>query len=175
MKTPVLGSSARPPFEGVTDGRRRNMRANRSKDTKPELVIRRMLHSMGYRFRIHAKNLPGRPDIAFTARRCAIQVHGCFWHGHGCHPLGLLPKTRRDYWEPKISGNRERDARNEAAITALGWEVMILWECRVRTDTEGIRRELVTFLGPVRAEVHNGKVGSSSRMRCAVSRGDRAR
>lgn len=143
--------TSRPQFDGVTEGRRRNMRANRSKNTKPELTIRQLLHSMGYRFRIHAKELPGCPDIAFTARRRAVQVHGCFWHGHGCHPLGLLPKSRIEYWGPKIAGTRARDARDEAALAALGWNVMVIWECKVRADLEGIRQQLAEFLGPARA------------------------
>lgn len=160
MQTQTTRGTGRPQFDGVTEGRRRNMRANRSKDTQPELAVRRMLHGMGYRFRIHATELPGHPDIAFTARRRAVQVHGCFWHGHGCHPLGRLPKTRGEYWEPKISGNRARDARNEAALIALGWEVMVLWECRVRADLEEIRQQLTEFLGPTSVPNH----ARSSRM-----------
>ena len=142
---------ASPPlFENVTEGRRRNMQANRSKNTRPELTVRSMLHAMGYRFRVHFKDLPGCPDIVFTARRLAVQVHGCFWHGHGCHPLGQLPKTRVEYWGPKISRNRARDANNEAALAALGWGSIVLWECSIRSDPGRVRRQLVGFLGPVR-------------------------
>lgn len=87
----------RRAFEGVSEGRRRNMQANRSKDTKPETTIRRLLHAEGYRFRIHRYDLPGRPDIVFPSRRVIIEVRGCFWHGHGCR-LGQLPGNRQDYW-----------------------------------------------------------------------------
>jgi len=161
----LLQSSRTRRFEGVTGGRRRNMQANRSKNTQLEMAIRQTLHAMGYRFRVHAKELPGNPDIAFSARRKIVEVRGCFWHGHGCHPLGQLPKSRTDYWTPKISGNRERDVRNEAALRALGWEVLILWECQVRANPTGIRKELRKFLGPTRLSVQKGKLGSSSRMR----------
>lgn len=149
-------------FEGVSDGRRRNMQANRSKNTKPEIEIRQMLHALGYRFRIHGKDLPGRPDVVFRARRRVVDIRGCFWHGHGCHPLGLLPKTRREYWDPKISGNRVRDDRNAAALKAQGWEALVLWECQVRSDRDGIKRDLVSFLGPARLPGTRPKTGSNS-------------
>ena len=113
-------------FDDVTDGRRRNMRANRSKNTGPELAVRRMLHAIGYRFRIHAAGLPGKPDIAFTARKKIIEVRGCFWHGRGCHPLGQLPKSRPQYWGPKISLTQKRDELNLAALHAMGWEVLVI-------------------------------------------------
>ena len=149
---------ARLPFENVSAGRRRNMRANRGKNTGPELAIRRMLHSLGYRFRVHVSSLPGRPDIVFPAKRRIVEVRGCFWHGHGCHPLGQLPKSRVEYWTPKIAGNKERDGRNVAALRALGWEVLSIWECRLRAEPDRIMYDLLAFLGPPRTEGGRGAV-----------------
>ncbi|MGO4571034.1 very short patch repair endonuclease [Microvirga sp. 2TAF3] len=142
-------------FADVPEGRRRNMQANKGKDTKPEVAVRRMLHALGYRFRLHRKDLPGRPDIVLSSRRKVIEVRGCFWHGHGCHPLGLMPKTRREYWEPKITGNKTRDARNVAALREQGWDVLELWECRIRAEPDLIREELIAFLGPARRPRQN--------------------
>src|SRR5438128_255846 len=110
------------PFEGVAPGRRRNMQANRSKDTKPELMVRRLLHGLGYRFTLHGKGLPGRPDIVFSARRKVVEVRGCFWHAHGCFPIGQPPKSRAEYWRPKLKATRERDAKHLAALQCAGWE-----------------------------------------------------
>lgn len=132
----------------MPEGRRRNMRANRSENTGPELTVRRMLHRLGYRYRIHSRDLPGKPDIVFTARRLAIEVRGCFWHGHGCRPLGQLPRSRVEYWGPKISGNRERDLRNKLKLEEQGWSVLELWECDVRGSPGEIERTLRDFLGP---------------------------
>ncbi|WOH82121.1 very short patch repair endonuclease [Bradyrhizobium sp. BEA-2-5] len=139
------------PFENVSPGRRRNMQANKGKDTRPELTLRRLLHGCGYRFRLHRKDLPGRPDIAFPSRTKAIEVRGCFWHGHGCHPLGQLPRTRREYWEPKILGNRSRDLRNMQELRNAGWEVIEVWECDIRADPQAILARLISFLGPRRS------------------------
>lgn len=140
---------ARPIFEGVSEGRRRNMQANRSKDTKPETTIRRLLHAEGYRFRIHRYDLPGRPDIVFPTRRVIIEVRGCFWHGHGCR-LGQLPSNRQDYWRPKIAATKERDQRNMGALREAGWRVFEVWECEVRTDPTAVMDRLRGFLGPAR-------------------------
>lgn len=138
----------RPTFEGTTEGRRRNMVANRSTDTKPELVVRRMLHAAGYRFRIHRRDLPGKPDVVFPGRRAVVEVRGCFWHHHGCFPLGQMPRTRPEYWVPKLAANKARDARNLEALAAQGWRVMEVWECDVRADPDGILARLREFLGP---------------------------
>ena len=108
--------------------RRRIMQAVRTRDTGPEMIVRRLLHRLGYRYRLHRKDLPGRPDVAFLSRRKAIFVHGCFWHGHGC-PKGRLPKSRLDYWEPKLSGNKERDKRREEELRSMGWDVLVIWQC----------------------------------------------
>lgn len=103
----------------------------RSKDTKPELAVRRTLHRLGYRFRLHAKNLPGRPDIVLRRYRTIVQVQGCFWHGHRCLK-GRIPEVNRDYWQPKIAGNKARDKRNQRRLRAMGWRVRTVWECKVR-------------------------------------------
>jgi DNA mismatch endonuclease, patch repair protein len=108
-----------------------NMSRVRGRDTKPELLLRRGLHAAGFRFRLHATDLPGRPDIVFPRYRAAILVHGCFWHGHDC-PLFKMPATRRKFWSSKISGNRERDKRTTAALLANGWRILTVWECTLR-------------------------------------------
>ncbi|MBC9176121.1 very short patch repair endonuclease [Pseudoroseomonas ludipueritiae] len=111
--------------------RRLNMSRIRGKDTKPEMIIRKGLHAAGLRFRLHAKELPGRPDLVFPRHQSAIQVHGCFWHGHHC-PMCRLPATRREFWSAKISGNRERDQRTSAALLTAGWRLLTIWECSLR-------------------------------------------
>jgi DNA mismatch endonuclease (patch repair protein) len=111
--------------------RRLNMSRIRSKDTKPELLLRRELHARGLRYRLHRKDLPGSPDIVLPRYRAVILVHGCFWHGHDC-PLFRLPATRRDFWETKIAANKDRDARNNAALVAAGWRVLVVWECALK-------------------------------------------
>ncbi len=136
------------------------MQANVGKNTKPELTIRKILHKLGYRYRLHAKGLPGKPDIVFTARRKIVEHRGCYWHGHGCFPLGQLPKSRTEYWGPKIAGNQARDARNMALLRADGWEVLELWECRVRAAPDEIAGELVAFLGPVSVPGRKRRTGA---------------
>ena len=147
---------AREAFDGVTEGRRRNMQANRCKNTKPEMTVRRLLHSLGYRFRIHAQGLPGRPDVVFTGRKKIIEIRGCFWHGHGCHPLGQLPVSRTEYWGSKIAATKVRDAANEKSMLQLGWSVFVVWECVLRTDPDRVRDELVRFLGAPKLTSQSG-------------------
>lgn len=109
-----------------------NMRAIKSKDTRPEMTVRRLLYSMGYRYRIHRKDLPGNPDIAFASRKKVILVHGCFWHQHGdpeC-PLVNTPKSNSDYWTEKLSKNCQRDFENRKMLTDLGWSSLVVWECQ---------------------------------------------
>jgi DNA mismatch endonuclease (patch repair protein) len=118
----------------------------RAKDTTPERLVRSTLHRLGYRFRLHAKELPGKPDIVFRPRRAAILVHGCFWHGHGCARGGRMPKTNRDYWERKIARNRERDAQRLMALEARGYRVLTLWECGLK-DAAALEESLRRFLG----------------------------
>ena len=103
----------------------------RSKDMKPEIVVRRLVHGMGYRFRLHRRDLPGKPDLVFGPRKKVIFVHGCFWHQHddpACK-IARLPKSRLEYWGPKLSGNVERDRQIESAIAELGWSSLTIWEC----------------------------------------------
>lgn len=104
----------------------------RSSNTQPELAVRRALHGMGFRFRLNRRSLPGRPDLVLPRHRLAILVHGCFWHQHPGCKLASRPKTRQDYWNPKLAGNVERDLRNAARLRALGWRVEIVWECDAR-------------------------------------------
>ena len=138
---------SRPIFADVTEGRRRNMRAVCSKDTKPEMAVRRLLHALGYRYRLHRNSLPGKPDLVFPSRRKIVEIRGCFWHGHGCFPLGQMPRTRTDYWEPKIGGNRERDLRNMETLRSDGWQVLELWECDIRRAGDALTTTLTRFLG----------------------------
>lgn len=107
------------------------MSAVRTEDTGPELLVRKLLSAQGYRYRLHRKDLPGRPDIVFPGRRKAVFVHGCFWHGHRC-AKGRLPKSRLRYWKPKIAENKKRDARNLAELRRLGWSVLTVWQCQLK-------------------------------------------
>lgn len=124
------------------------MRAIRSKDMKPELAVRRLVHGMGYRYRLHRHGLPGRPDMVFASRRKVIFVHGCYWHQHsdpGCK-IARRPKSNRDYWLPKLDGNVVRDADNQDRLRELGWDSLVIWECEVRAG-EGIEDRIREFLG----------------------------
>lgn len=119
----------------------------RGRDTKPEMAVRRLLHAMGYRYRLQARDLPGRPDIVFRGRRKAIFVHGCFWHRHpepACK-LARLPKSRLDFWAPKLEGNRARDIANIGRLEAMGWEVLLVWECELG-DRERLGNMLRRFI-----------------------------
>jgi len=111
--------------------RSRMMSNIRGKNTKPELLIRKALHKKGLRYRLHVSHLPGKPDLVFSKYRAALFVNGCFWHGHDCK-FFRLPSTRRDFWEQKINGNRERDCRHISALRASGWRTLIVWECVTR-------------------------------------------
>jgi len=102
----------------------------KAKDTKPEIVLRKALHKKGLRFRLHVKKLPGKPDIVLTRYRTIIQVRGCFWHKHSCLD-GHIPKSRREYWEPKLLHNKQRDAIVDAALRRAGWTVIVVWECKI--------------------------------------------
>ena len=118
----------------------------RSKHTKPELAVRSLLHRLGYRFRLHRKELPGRPDIAILGRRKAIFVHGCFWHGHECK-TGKLPKSNLEFWSPKIEQNRVRDRRNQSELEQSGWSIEVVWQCEIK-DYQSLEHRLRAFLGP---------------------------
>jgi len=126
--------------------RSRIMRSVRGKDTGPELIVRRLIHHMGYRYRLQRKDLPGKPDLAFIRHRKVIFVHGCFWHGHNCKRGARVPKTNTDYWRHKIERNRKRDANTRAALTMQGWSVLTIWECETR-DHDRLVRRINAFLG----------------------------
>lgn len=131
----------------LDDAARRKMMAGfRSKDTKPEMLVRRALHGLGYRFRLHRRDLPGKPDIVLPKHRTAILVHGCFWHQHaGCRDA-RMPRTRQDYWTEKFRRNLERDRGTEAALRELGWKVYVIWECEARAAA--LPDRLVAMLAP---------------------------
>jgi DNA mismatch endonuclease (patch repair protein) len=119
----------------------------RCKDTKPELIVRRLVHSLGFRYRLHDGKLPGKPDLVFSGRRKVIFVHGCFWHRHGARcPLTRLPKSKLDFWRPKLEQNRRRDKRNSRSLKAAGWGILIVWECELR-NRESIKARIMKFLG----------------------------
>jgi DNA mismatch endonuclease (patch repair protein) len=139
--------------------RSRTMRAVKGKNTKPEWVIRRLLHTAGYRYRLHVNELPGKPDLVFAGRRKVIFVHGCFWHGHNCSRGAREPKTNAAYWKAKIVGNRERDKAHLAALRRRGWKVLIIWECEIYG---AVLSRLKKFLG------------STQRPKKSSSRRDRA-
>lgn len=119
----------------------------RSKDTKPEMKLRRLVHGMGYRYRLHVSSLPGKPDLVFPGKRAIIFVHGCFWHRHPdphCK-LARLPKSRLDFWLEKLEANRMRDMRDQRRLHELGWRVLVVWECEIQ-DAESLRHAVRAFL-----------------------------
>ncbi len=132
----------------IVDRKRRSelMAGIRSRDTAPELAVRRIAHRMGLRFRLHRKALPGCPDLVFTKHRLAVFVHGCFWHRHDKCPLSHIPKTHTAYWADKLERNVARDERNREALQVLGWRVVVIWECEVG-NAATVRRRLATATG----------------------------
>lgn len=121
------------------------MRRIRSQDTSPEMAVRRLVHRLGYRYRLHAANLPGKPDLVFPGRMKAIFVHGCFWHQHsGCRE-GRVPSSNTEYWEPKLRRNVERDLKNQKAMHRLGWKTLVIWECFVCNSMQ-LERRIKRFL-----------------------------
>lgn len=117
--------------------RSNRMRLVKSQDTHPEIVVRKICRDLGHRgYRLHRKDLPGKPDIAFIGRKVVVFVHGCFWHGHDCSGHVRLPKSNQDYWLPKISRNKTRDAENMAVLTGNGWRVLVVWECETKRMSE---------------------------------------
>lgn len=121
------------------------MQAVKSKDTGPELAVRGLAHRMGYRYRLHRKDLPGKPDLVFPKLHKVVFVHGCFWHGHTCARGARVPIQNRDYWTKKITRNKERDRKARRALASLGWQVLVLWECEIK-DRERTGRQLRTYL-----------------------------
>ena len=115
----------------LTSKRSLNMQKIKSKNTKPELVVRKMLFSKGYRFKIHDKKLPGKPDIVLTKYNTIINIHGCYWHYHGCN-RSSIPKTRTSYWINKLENNKKRDFQNKRKLLRMGWRVVDIWECTLK-------------------------------------------
>lgn len=124
--------------------RSKQMSLVRSKNTKPEMLVRRLVHRMGFRYRLHQADLPGRPDLVFRSQRRLIFIHGCFWHGHKCR-LGRMPKSRLEYWTAKITGNKERDARTLRRLRRMRWQVLVLWECQLH-NPDTVTRRIQSFL-----------------------------
>ena len=123
-----------------------NMRLIRSRDTLPEMTVRRLIHAMGFRFRLHVADLPGKPDIVLPRLKSIVEVRGCFWHQHpGCID-SHIPKTRIKYWAPKLARNQRRDKENEDKLTALGWRVLVVWECEIK-NIRKLSKRLARFLG----------------------------
>jgi len=122
-----------------------NMSRIKGKDTKPERVVRSMLHRMGYRFRLHRKDLPGKPDIVLPKHRKVIEVRGCYWHMHDCKYGRVVPKTNTEFWQSKRTTTVERDKRNEKQLVELGWSLLVVWECMTR-DAEALWERLADFM-----------------------------
>ncbi len=142
-----LATASRPVADRLSsEARSALMSRIKSQDTKPEMAVRRLLHGMGYRYVLHDRRLPGRPDLVFPARRKVIFIHGCFWHGHWCG-RGFRPKKNADFWAAKIDGNAARDAHQLEALRAQRWRSLVVWECEARPgDMEGLAARLVDFL-----------------------------
>ena len=151
------------------DIRRKNMAAIKGKNTKPELLIRSALHKLGFRYSLQNKRLSGNPDLYFRKYNAVLFVHGCFWHGHGCH-LFKWPKTREDFWRQKITANVERDARNIAALISSGVRVGVVWECALKGRTaSGVDRVAVRCAGWLETldrnlEIHGDEKGIPLRL-----------
>lgn len=133
----------------TAEQRRLNMSRIRGKDTRPELELRRLLHAAGFRYRLHGKKLPGRPDMVFPKYRAVVFVHGCFWHRHDC-PLFHWPASRGDFWRAKLNRNAERDQQTAARLQEAGWRVLTVWECalrgRGRLQDDELREQAVSWL-----------------------------
>lgn len=127
-----------------SEQRSRLMRRVKGSNTKPEMIVRQLLHTRGWRYRLHVKGLPGTPDIVFSSRKAALFVNGCFWHGHTCR-LGRLPSSRPEFWVPKIEANRARDQRKTDQLLAAGWRVMTIWQCSLNKPQVALE-DVETFL-----------------------------
>ena len=136
--------------------RSRIMRAVKGTDTAPEMTVRRMVHRMGYRFRLHRKDLPGKPDLVFPRLHEVVFVHGCFWHGHKCARGARAPKANAEYWRRKIMRNTLRDAANIAALKANGWRAAVIWECELK-DSARVKKRLAGFLGETAQQRHESR------------------
>lgn len=138
--------TSRPNYPKPTSlGVSSRMRRIDAKDTKPELIVRKLVHGMGYRYRLHRADLPGKPDLVFPARRKVIFVHGCFWHRHNCRAGKINPSVNTSYWQPKLERNRQRDEENLAALRASGWNTLVVWECQIK-KAGGLATRIQKFL-----------------------------
>lgn len=137
------------PDVHTPEQRSRNMSAIKGTNTKPEMKVRRAVYAMGYRYRLHRKDLPGKPDIVLPKHKVAIFVHGCFWHSHNCRWGCVVPKTRAEFWADKRHGTTERDDRNQRDLQNLGWKTVVVWECQSRSDEE--LRQLLSMALPPRS------------------------
>ena len=134
-------------MDTVSQSRRSEIMARvRSKNTKPEMIVRQLVFALGYRYRLHVKNLPGTPDLVFSSRKKVIFVHGCFWHAHPGCKNNRMPKSRTEFWVPKICNNRCRDLRSISRLRCLGWGVQVIWECQIQ-NVNAIAKRVVRFLG----------------------------
>lgn len=136
----------KPNFSDVDPQRRKLMARIRAKDSKPEMTVRRIAHSLGYRYRLHPRELPGTPDLVFPSRKKVVFVHGCFWHRHPDCSRTTTPKTRATYWQAKFDANVTRDIRNQQDLRKLGWDVETIWECQTK-NAEALAVRLISFLG----------------------------
>lgn len=128
----------------------------RSKNTRPELVVRQALFSLGYRYQLHRSDLPGKPDIVFPSRKKVLFVHGCFWHAHQHCKVANLPKSRTEFWQAKFQRNVERDKLNRHALRRMGWNTLTIWECEIKYPDRFLRR-VTGYLGPTGAKIKKGK------------------
>lgn len=128
--------------------RSRRMSLIRSRNTKPEIIVRKLLWGMGFRYRLHAKELPGKPDIVFRKKKLALLIHGCFWHMHKDCRLWRLPKSRQEFWETKLLSNRQRDIRNQLELESIGWKVLVIWECEMK-NLPALTKKVINFLDGV--------------------------
>ncbi|MGI8545219.1 MAG: very short patch repair endonuclease [Aridibacter sp.] len=129
----------------TAEQRKRNMTAIKSRHTKPEIIVRSIIHRLGFRFRLHDKKLPGKPDIVLNRHKKIILVHGCFWHMHDCKRGNVTPKTNTEYWQKKRFKNVERDSQNLTAYKKEGWKVLTIWECEIK-DLDKLKNKLLKFL-----------------------------
>lgn len=138
------------------------MAAIRSTDTKPEMIVRKLLHSAGFRYRLHRSDLPGRPDLTLPKWKALIEVHGCFFHAHDCHLLTKLPADNAEFWKQKLASNTERDRRNAEAATSEGWRRLVVWQCAITGKARLQRPELLSRISEwLRSDQSRGEVRGS--------------
>lgn len=160
-RTQASASTSRASGSSKPLSRSEVMSRVHSKDTGPERAVRSLLHALGYRFRLHRKDLPGSPDIVLPGRKAIIFVHGCFWHGHDCKRGSRTPKANADYWTRKLAGNVARDSRTRTELETLGWRVLVVWECEIK-HREALVDKLRAFLGTSSAYAYPGLIPNSA-------------